>query len=309
MPEYREGGMSEKTRHFRKRKIQHGALIEETWLNQQSRSRQQSFALIHLHAISGNTLLPGMEKKHICKWTLGDSWGFEIAEVTRKICLDKKLFYTVNAFDVHIMPPAAGTLQKDRTIQLDMPEKEVKKRYYVVLDRNIYVEQMFRIDELTHVKLRDPASFMGKLDEILSLIENGTPSPEKLSVMLFECLTILYSDSILPPEKVAGLPQYQLRQVTSYPQNFPTLRSLVEFFGVSRPTLTSLFKTHTGLSPMEFVICSKLNNSTWHLKYTDSSIGEIAFLHGYKDVSYYCNAFKKQFGISPSAYRKKYAEK
>lgn len=301
--------MTGKSKQFRKRKIQHGSLIEETWLNQQSRSRQQSFALIHLHAISINTLLPGGEKKHICKWALGDTWGFEIAEVTRKIFQGGKLLYTVNATDVHIMPPDADTATKDRTIQLTMPEDEVKKRYYVVLDRNIYVEQMFRIDELSSVKLRDPGLFMEKLDEILALVKNGIPSSEKLSVMLFECLTILYSDSILPPEKVAGLPQYQLRQVTSYPQNFPTLRSLAEFFCVSRPTLTSLFRKHTGLSPMEFVIRSKLNNSIWHLKYTGSSISEIALLHGYKDVSYYCNAFKKMFGMSPSAYREKYAEK
>ncbi len=303
--------MTEKIKHFRKRKIRHAGLIEETWLNQQSRSRQQSFALIHLHAISDNTLLPGVEKKHICKWSLGDTWGFEIAEVPIKIFQDKKLLYTVNSFDIHIMPPVTDSLQQERTIQLEMPEDGdgEKKRYYVVLDRNIYVEQMFRIGEFTHVKLRDPAAFMRKLKEILALVENGDISSEKLSVMLFECLTILYSDSILPPEKVAGLLQYQLRQVTSYPQNFPTLHSLEEFFGVSRPTLTALFKKHTGLSPMEFVIRSKLNNSIWHLKYTDSSISEIASLHGYRDVSYYCNAFKKQFRISPSAYRIMYAEK
>lgn len=303
----RRNGMTGKSKQFRKRKIQHDSLIEETYINQQSRSRQQSFALIHLHAISINTLLPGGEKKHICKWATGNTWGFEIAEVTRKICLGRKLLYTINALDVHIMPPDTDTALKDRTIQLYMPDEEVKKRYYVILDRNLYVEQMFRIGELSSVKLRDPGLFMEKLDEILSLVKNGTPSSEKLSVMLFECLTILYSDSILPPEKVAGLPQYQLRQVTSYPQNFPTLRSLVEFFCVSRPTLTSLFRKHTGLSPMEFVIRSKLNNSIWHLKYTDSSISEIAALHGYKDVSYYCNAFKKQFGVSPSRYRKNFS--
>ena len=299
--------MSEKITHFRKRKISHGGLIEETYLNQHPRSRQQSFALIHLHAISKNTLLAGIEKQHTCKWTLGDAWGFEIADVSRKIYQGKNLLYTINACDVHIMPTGTDIMEKERTIILDMPETEEKKRYYVVLDRNIYVEQMFRIDEFTHVRLSDPRNFLNKIEELCSLVANGNPSPEKLSVLLFECLTILYCDSILPPEKVAGLPLHQLRQVTSYPQNFPTLRSLVEFFGVSRPTLTALFKKHTGLSPMEFVIRSKLNNSIWHLKYTDSSISEIALLHGYKDVAYYCNAFKKQFGISPSEYRIKFS--
>ncbi len=299
--------MSEKNILFRKRKIRHGSLIEETFLNQHPRSRQESFAIIHLHAISRNILLPGIEKKHVCKWALGNSWGFEIADVSRKIYQGKELLYTVPENDVHIMPPSPNAVQTERTIVLDMPEKEEQSRYYVILNRNIYVEQMFRINELTHVRLRDPASFKEKIKFLTDLASNGAISPEKLSVLLFECLTILFSASILPPERMAGLPQYQLRQVTSYPQNFPTLRSLVEFFGVSRPTLTALFKKHTGLSPMEFVISSKLNNSTWHLQYTDSSISEIALLHGYKDVAYYCNAFKKQFGVSPSQYRKNFS--
>ena len=36
--------MAAKNNSFRKRFVQHKALVEETWLNQQSRSRQQSFA-------------------------------------------------------------------------------------------------------------------------------------------------------------------------------------------------------------------------------------------------------------------------
>lgn len=38
---------------------------------------------------------------------------------------------------------------------------------------------------------------------------------------------------------------------------------------------------------------------------TNSSIADIAYGHGFGSTSYYCETFKKYYGISPLIYKKK----
>lgn len=84
-----------------------------------------------------------------------------------------------------------------------------------------------------------------------------------------------------------------------------TLPALCKQFNTNRTTLTDLMKAITGLSPMQYVLEERLNQSRPDLLFTSIPVSEIAEKYGFDDTNYYIRAFKKRFGITPLQYRGK----
>ena len=53
----------------------------------------------------------------------------------------------------------------------------------------------------------------------------------------------------------------------------------------------------------------KMNDAIEHLVHSNKSIEEISFLVGYKTVDHFSRAFKQQFHMAPSLYRKEHQNK
>jgi len=83
-----------------------------------------------------------------------------------------------------------------------------------------------------------------------------------------------------------------------------TLSSLCKHFNTNRTTLTELMNGLTGMSPMQYVLEERLNQSRSDLLFTWISIEEISEKYGFADANYYIRAFKKRFGKTPLQYRK-----
>ena len=83
----------------------------------------------------------------------------------------------------------------------------------------------------------------------------------------------------------------------------PSLDILAEKFNVSVSTLQRRFKAHHGITVMNYLRQKNLDNAKMHLTENHLSIGEIAFICGYKHSSNFINAFIKQFEISPGCFR------
>ena len=83
-----------------------------------------------------------------------------------------------------------------------------------------------------------------------------------------------------------------------------SLKQLCQIFRTNRTTLTKHFKELTGMTPMQFVLEERLNQSRSELLFTGLPIGEIALKYGFSDANYYIRAFKRRFGKSPLQYRK-----
>ena len=67
-----------------------------------------------------------------------------------------------------------------------------------------------------------------------------------------------------------------------------------------------LFKIETGLSPKEFIIKARMDYAEYLLKSTNMKIIQIAETVGYNAICGFNKIFSQTFGISPTAYRKKY---
>jgi YesN/AraC family two-component response regulator len=70
-------------------------------------------------------------------------------------------------------------------------------------------------------------------------------------------------------------------------------------------TLSRIFKQQTGMNFVKYVVRCRLKRAQHLLLKTDKKIDEISEEIGYIDYRYFRNLFKKEFGLTPSEYRKK----
>lgn len=76
---------------------------------------------------------------------------------------------------------------------------------------------------------------------------------------------------------------------------------------MSRTQLHRKVKSLTGLSTTEFIRTIRLKRASELIKRNVDSITQIGYQTGFSDHSYFSKCFKKQYGISPSIYSKKYS--
>ena len=88
-----------------------------------------------------------------------------------------------------------------------------------------------------------------------------------------------------------------------------TLSSLSEIFYISPFHIAHLFKDKYGISPIQYLINTRINVSKDLLAKTDYSIVEISNLVGYPNANYYNVIFKRFEGISPGKFRKSVRKK
>jgi len=86
----------------------------------------------------------------------------------------------------------------------------------------------------------------------------------------------------------------------SYPL---TLQSIAKQFCLSEFHFSRLFKTFTGVSLKHYILSRKLTLTLNKLKNSITPITDIAYDYGFEYPEVFSRAFKKQFGISPIAYR------
>lgn len=79
---------------------------------------------------------------------------------------------------------------------------------------------------------------------------------------------------------------------------------LVKELGVSRTLLFEKFKALLGQTPNEFIQTIRLKYAAQLIKGSDLKINEIAFRVGFSDPKYFSKIFQKQFGVSPSQFKK-----
>lgn len=94
-----------------------------------------------------------------------------------------------------------------------------------------------------------------------------------------------------------------LRYIRNHLDTPLTLDSLSARFHTNRTTLTRRVKELTGLTPAQYILEERLNQSRPDLLFTGLSIEEIALKYGFSGENYYIRAFKKRFGKSPLQYR------
>jgi AraC family transcriptional regulator of arabinose operon len=98
---------------------------------------------------------------------------------------------------------------------------------------------------------------------------------------------------------------YVRRALEFIHSNYSVVRvgDIVKYLGFSRSYFSSFFHKYTGVSPQEYIIQYRLQQSCHFLETTDMTIKDIALKIGYDSGLNFSRAFKKVYGVSPKMYR------
>jgi AraC-like DNA-binding protein len=84
-----------------------------------------------------------------------------------------------------------------------------------------------------------------------------------------------------------------------------TICDLAQAADLSRSRLCDLFKTETGLAPMQYVKRRRIEHARELFETTALSVREVRLMVGLPDRSHFAREFKGSFGATPSEYRRR----
>ncbi len=82
-----------------------------------------------------------------------------------------------------------------------------------------------------------------------------------------------------------------------------TVTDLTRIGSCCKTKCNTLFSDYMNTSPISYIINYRLEKSIDLLLNTSHTVTEIAYLCGFGSVSYYCETFLKQYGVSPKKYK------
>ena len=112
-----------------------------------------------------------------------------------------------------------------------------------------------------------------------------------------DMFTPVREGSVLPLQEILD----ELDRNYLHPLN---LTALAEQFHVSSGCLSSHFRRQVGMSPMQYVMQSRLNRAKILLLKTELNVMEIARQCGFGDVSNFVRRFRQQFQMTPLQFRR-----
>jgi len=82
-----------------------------------------------------------------------------------------------------------------------------------------------------------------------------------------------------------------------------TIQQLADLIHVSRSYLNQLFVSHTGITPMRYLLDIRMDAAKSLLMTTNRRVGDIARDVGFNSPKYFCHMFHRCTGMSPRAFR------
>lgn len=107
--------------------------------------------------------------------------------------------------------------------------------------------------------------------------------------------------ALKPAEGYIGLAEDYIK-MNAYKKT--AVADVASYIGIDRSYLCRLFKEYKNMSPQEFILTFKLNMACRYLENKNLSVAEVAQSIGYNDAHVFSKAFKKQFRLSPMAWRR-----
>lgn len=156
----------------------------------------------------------------------------------------------------------------------------------------------------------ESAEISGCLRNILREMEQKNPGYEDVCQAYMEILAIrLMRNTALAvsDEEQAAVGNHQCAAVRKYIdlhfKEALTLDMLAEEAHMNKFYLSHAFKREYGVSPINYMITRRIEESKYLLAETDLSLSRIAQLLGFSSLSYFSQVFRRSQGISPMDYR------
>lgn len=194
----------------------------------------------------------------------------------------------------------------------------------IVLPKNLFQKSIFRIlfnDPILNaffiryrVENETQPSFLYltfldvDITQLLELLVKEYLNKKEYSHVIIESLLTLIFSFLLRSYKSQSQPGNSLMaDILDYiylNHKSVSMTSLAAHFNYHPKYLSSFIHRQTGQTFRDLTVKIKLQSAANYLLYTNHSIEQIVELMGYKDKSSFYSIFKKEYGISPTVYRK-----
>lgn len=156
----------------------------------------------------------------------------------------------------------------------------------------------------------ESAEISGCLRNILREMEQKSPGYEDVCQAFMEILVIRLMRSTtlsvaMEPQTIAGNRQCALvrRYIDDHFKEALTLDLLAKEAHMNKYYLSHAFKKEYGVSPINYMLSRRIDESKYLLAETDLSLSRIAQLLGFSSLSYFSQAFRKTQDSSPMEFR------
>ncbi len=159
-----------------------------------------------------------------------------------------------------------------------------------------------------------PISSISHLPEILNHLINLNKDTSQLTEFIIsKLITDLLTELILSKEAdfnhIKAVPKYlsELKHLfdTHYMEHY-NLDELAQLYHISKYKMIRDFATYLNTSPINYLIQKRMQVAKDFLINTEKPVYEIATLVGIDNLNHFTNLFKKNVGVTPITYRKKY---
>ena len=190
----------------------------------------------------------------------------------------------------------------------DLLEAAEQKIYAIRRGRN--AQSMVTIGVVLQDVMERLAELTAAIQSVIRFHEEPTDDTDLLTAQqIVNILTLICTETDRTGAEISALGS-KLKQILHYLDEHYTetisLDFLAEEFYISKYYLAREFKKEYGTTIIRYVLAKKITHAKELLRYSNSSIEEIARLCGMDDASYFNKVFKKMEGCTASEYRKQW---
>jgi AraC family transcriptional regulator len=149
------------------------------------------------------------------------------------------------------------------------------------------------------------------LDYVKIALDRDLESAIQAAARLSAVLATKSPPDCAPESRRGGLAPWQERKAQNYIQEHLdqaiSPADLAKLVGLSTSHFCRAFKNSFGKPPHAYVIQSRIERARVLMLTTSQSLSEITFACGLADQSHFCRYFRRATGVSPGAWRRRYA--
>lgn len=230
---------------------------------------------------------------------------------------------TLHSGDICIIPPntihSIGIFDDSIAINLSIRTSAFHSTFFQLLSNNsalstFFSHVLYKKTEGNYLifRTKDDSDIRSSLEDLfIEYLGHQKYSTVFLStmLMLFWAKLLRYHDQDMECILTRNHGSVSITSIINYLNahyQTTTLSEVAEHFGFSHSHLSTLLKESTGKTFLQIIKEIKLAQACRALKETSLSIAAICEVVGYENPEHFMRTFKKEYGITPSAYRKEH---
>lgn len=168
-------------------------------------------------------------------------------------------------------------------------------------------ERIYFSDKVCIVSANRPAQYKQLIYTLLNVFkDNSSPLPIYSAALNF--FNIVSSNCKIEENNNTDVSiiRKSIKYLEELSVSSKSIKQIANECNVSIGYYERLFRSYSGVSPMEYRNIHRINMIKMLLQHTQTTLDEIANKMGYCDSGYLCRIFKNKTGMTPKEYRKIY---